>query len=280
MITKTRITMKMNKFFKLEDCPMQRSTEIRAPKASKQHLSIPHLVQYDVAVGILNNKMYKVDGHTRSFLWQMGHLPILQEDLDVAVWHVETLDELLYIYKTYDNKYAAETSNDIISGLFRLNDIKQSKSWKTPFSLTASLKLAHSIMHPNQSRTMESAIIDLQIPIQIINDSNIGSGRPGAGLLAAMYILVDRDGKSAIEFFKKLLSNDGKKENKRMDSIQALIETLNYLKTQKLHTEVSKNTICRYTLFAYESHLSGKMYSTNSIIKDYKTKLQLADYKD
>ena len=112
----TRIVMDVDDFIKIQDNPIQRDTVRHAKKASKFHLKKYHDSHRVVAIGrLIGSKIqWKVDGHTRAYLWAM-----IGEDgltapktVFVDVYHVKDEKEVVELYRCFDNRNAVETNID------------------------------------------------------------------------------------------------------------------------------------------------------------------------
>lgn len=105
--------------------PRQRDTERHAKakhfieaKASNKRIVKEHLAH--VTAAIYRGRWYKVDGHTRTFLWENGSLKLPDDHtLRVTVFECRTRDELNKLYTMFDNPSAAERSYEQVYGAMR-----------------------------------------------------------------------------------------------------------------------------------------------------------------
>jgi len=113
----TKIEMDTDTFIKIQDNPIQRDTVNHAKKAVKRHLKEYTEPQRVVAIAQLtgSKKRWKVDGHTRSLLWDSGKLKA-PTTVYVTVYHISNEEELIELYSHFDNKDAAETRQDQLTG--------------------------------------------------------------------------------------------------------------------------------------------------------------------
>ena len=65
------IEMSIEEWIKVKDCPTQRNTEIHAKSARKKNLKESSITHSQVSAAQVKTKgnMYKLDGHTRAYLW-------------------------------------------------------------------------------------------------------------------------------------------------------------------------------------------------------------------
>ena len=116
-------TLSIQDWIDMTDCPIQRDTRRHARYAKKYHLansSITHRFVSAVKLSTMN-MMFKLDGHTRAYLWDSGDLDPSFDDVIVTVYQVDTFDEMKELYTHFDNARAAETSKDKLTGIFKLH---------------------------------------------------------------------------------------------------------------------------------------------------------------
>jgi len=116
----TRIEMEVDEFIKIQDNPIQRDTVTHAKKAIKNHLNKYHDSHIVVAIGRMVGRktQWKIDGHTRAYLWLKvgtGSLKAPKTVL-VDVYHVKDEQEVIEVYRCFDNKNAVESNADQITG--------------------------------------------------------------------------------------------------------------------------------------------------------------------
>lgn len=117
------IQMTVKEFIKIQDNPLQRDTITHAKKAKKFHLNEHHESHSKVAVAKLGKLFYKLDGHTRAYLWDKQEL-LAPDHLSVDVYPVKSIEEVVDLYKTFDNTKAAESNSDKIIGALNYLGIK------------------------------------------------------------------------------------------------------------------------------------------------------------
>jgi hypothetical protein len=71
-----------------------------------------------VTAAELDGVLHKVNGHTRTWLWQAGRLP-LPDTLLVVVYRVADVEELLRLYEVFDTASAAHSTADKVFGAYR-----------------------------------------------------------------------------------------------------------------------------------------------------------------
>jgi len=118
--------MSVKNFIKIMDNPLQRDTPSHAAKAKKLHLKSYHPSHAKVSIAKNGSQLWKLDGHTRAFLWQSGEL-LAPDMLSADTYPVKDKAEAIELYKHFDNQNAVETVSDKISGVVKLMGIKNTK---------------------------------------------------------------------------------------------------------------------------------------------------------
>jgi len=109
------IDMSVSDFIKIPSNPIQRNVELHGKKASKFHLSSRAVTHAKVSIAVCKNKRWKLDGHTRSYLWSHSTLEA-PKMLSVDIYFVKGIDDAIELYSHFDNSKAAETIPDRLSG--------------------------------------------------------------------------------------------------------------------------------------------------------------------
>lgn len=123
------------------DNPIQRDTQRHAERAKRAHLRHPSPVHRFVSAARLpDGKLVKLDGHTRSLLWQTGELAA-PPFVCVTAHDVEDLQEAAELYKTFDASSAAENASDKLSGAYRSAGFTPRSALLTSGGITSALKL-------------------------------------------------------------------------------------------------------------------------------------------
>ena len=122
----TNETMSIEDWIKVQDNPIQRDTASHARKAAKHNLRESSPTHSVVSAAKVNceGALYKLDGHTRSYLWDEGILVPDFDSVSVTLYHVDTVAEAEKLYLEFDNCYATETAKDHLTGLFRVYNFR------------------------------------------------------------------------------------------------------------------------------------------------------------
>ena len=120
--------MTPEEWFTVPDCPIQRDTQRHSEKALRTHLNKESSAQWSVQMATLpDGKCYKLDGHSRSLLWEEGKLSA-PDIIKVLVHPCRSVEKVLELYTHIDNKKAVEDSPDMVFGAYRLHNISPKSS--------------------------------------------------------------------------------------------------------------------------------------------------------
>ena len=274
MITLTQETMSVSDWINVKDCPIQRNTELHAKKSLKKHLKQSSETHKRVSAARLPNKdIYKLDGHTRSYLWAEGKLIPPIEDLTVDVYLVEKIEEVIDLYKQFDSPHATESTVDRLNGAYRLNNFFPESELIKKGPITSSIKI---IIHNNHSHSIDiykevSQFIPALKPIDSEGFSKKGFTAP---VLAALVITFMRDGEPSLEFWRKYSKDQGEKTGKGKDGVQALKEMLlDYRVKGKNSQSMFGREILGKTISCYINYKNNRLYTSNTVkttnIEDY-----------
>lgn len=253
---KNKITMKMMspiEWSRVANNPAQRDTVSHAAKAIKNHLAIAidthRLVQ---AANVEGVGLVKLDGHTRSYLWDLKKLSP-PELIACVIYDVGSISDAIALYKTIDQSGALETAKDKLSGAFYLCGIQPKSGAITQSGLTSALTLiaGKNIDIYEYSKKFKNQII-------AIDNENFGKGKFVSGLLAAVIIGYIQRGPSCLEYFRNYNLGLGKKSGNIRDNVEALTE---YIKDSRIKKKIggaqNHADIAATALNGMERHLAG-----------------------
>ena len=122
-------TMSVDDWLQVRDHPRHRDTAAHAMAAhwqsAKAASGVARTKLAQVTAALYDNTLYKVEGHTRAYLWQKGELRP-PEMIHATIFKVHSLDELNEVYGLHDVQSAARTTTDVIFGAYRENKLKLS----------------------------------------------------------------------------------------------------------------------------------------------------------
>ena len=213
-------TMLPEEWFTVPDCPIQRDTKRHADKASKSHLKQQSSAQWIVHMATLpDGRCFKVDGHTRSLLWEEGRLPI-PEFLHVMVHPCQSLPEVLHLYTHFDGQGQTEDAPDKFFGAFRFHEISPQSSLIRKCRLSMVMR---ALPYPGNN-TYDAVGHWKQEIIAFDNTLPVPGTHFPSGVLAGALATFRRHPKAAIAFWTNYQNDKGLKSGKERDGVQALRE--------------------------------------------------------
>lgn len=240
----TQEKMSVDTWIKISDNPQQRDTVLHARRALKNHLSEYCETHSRVAAAKLpSGLMYKLDGHTRSHLWDIEMLerPI---DLLCDVYHVADKKEAINLYEKFDNAMAVETAGDKVSGAFRLYGITAKSNVFKCGGTTTSLKTIYCNKTSGFSKIdIKKCVEPFVKTLKIIDSGDLAHKNFPAPVFSALLLCVQRDGAAALSFWCAYDKGEGKKTPKSMDAVFCLTEKIRTLREQGEFTRGSNRAV-------------------------------------
>jgi len=223
------MVMSCDRFIAVKDNPRQRDTIAHAKTAMKKHLRQESPLHLRVAVATTGSEMWKLDGHTRAYLWETGKLQKPQH-VNVDVYYVADRKEAEMLYKGFDNRDSVETTRDVIFGDLRSLGIKFTSSLLTQNQFKSVMKL----IQPCKTLSEYDSISLLKNELLEMDSWGLSKKNMPAGIVA--YFLLDlivkrNDQEKLKEFAIKYNEDAGIKTGKYFDGVYALTE---HIKRRKM----------------------------------------------
>ncbi|AGH81599.1 hypothetical protein PCNPT3_08305 [Psychromonas sp. CNPT3] len=241
------IILPTEKFLPIPDNPVQRDTVARALKANKGkgHLRHPHPAHTVVSIALLIDETIdtlaltaeevlnmvlddmfekmKLDGHTRSYLWDNDMLDA-PPNLICSVYFVDDIEQAKDFYRAYDSNKAVETGKDKLFSSLRdaFGYAPTSKLWKK-----TGVKVAIEVAFNNNNSMPDEKLYNFHKTDQyachtlktIDKSTKLNLKAFTASVMAAMFLTVLRDGAQALEFWEKYSNAEGEFSKGKMDAI-------------------------------------------------------------
>jgi len=247
MLEKTGVSsrkMTISQFINVESRPRQRNTEIHARKAALAHLSRTSPTQMQVSVAQLpGGRLVKLDGHTRSYLWNTGELKPFSNLLDVTVYAVKNMAEVMELYEHFDAASQSKTCADQISGKLRELNWDPSTTffqnckfnqvlftaWDTIYNHGKKAKwLKGDMLKEERYRLIEEFLPELKRIDGHLNVSYSSRGKINTGVVAAMIVTLRAVMRKKVgspelyvEFWDNYLKGNGIKAGREKNAVQA-----------------------------------------------------------
>jgi hypothetical protein len=255
-------TMTHEEWFTVPDCPIQRDTKRHADKASKSHLKEQSSAQLIVHMATLpDGRCFKIDGHTRSLLWEDGRLPV-PELLHVMVHPCQSLQEVLHLYTHFDGQGQAEDAPDKVYGAFRFHKISPNSSLIKKCRLAMVMR---ALPYPGNN-TYDAVSCWKKEIIAFDNTGPVPGTHFPSGVLAGALATFRRHPKAAIAFWTNYQNDQGVKSGKERDGVQALREFVQRRRKTTGRDCASNiyDLACR-VISTFESWRSKRYYKSNHI---------------
>lgn len=235
------LKMSVDDWIKTPNHPRQRDT-VRHARAS--HWREAKLAEgaleahlHHVTGAVLDGQLYKVDGHTRAYLWEIGELKRPQEVI-VTAYRVQSKQELLDLYKAVDVFSAAETLRDRVAGAFREHGFTPKSILFSRSLLTDALHIAlRGVPRGKRSKLLREFDVYKAVGVFMPEIVMLDQFEPDvhvfrSGVTAAALIMLCLDRKSA-GFFQKLAEKSGEKIEGKMDPVESVLSLISEFKLQK-----------------------------------------------
>ena len=113
------ITIPPETWINMPDNPKQRNTEAHAKRVLKGSLKVPKgMHSYVEAAQLPDVSYFKVDGHTRAYIWRNGIHPTPTQ-IKMRVYQVRDAKSACNLYNYFDNIDSSKTAIDKLSGALR-----------------------------------------------------------------------------------------------------------------------------------------------------------------
>lgn len=277
--------MNIKDWISIDDNPVQRDTQIHAKKALKKHLKITAVSHRTVAGAIdATGKQWKLDGHTRSYLWETGELKPDFDTVYVTWFHVQNVDQVIKLYREFDNVNAVETSRESMTGIYKYFDIPNTGLAARINAATALQQIysgsgtesrnGNSFSSKIRERIYEDGrpfvepfveefkiMASLRRPTQ----SRFNSGNAAALILT---LAADRANnyKTALNFWEQYVNDEGFMYKGKLNGVAMLSRVMNITTSKGLSK--LRQTSLGMSLACYERYVAEEMTSKRPRAKD------------
>lgn len=236
------VEMRFEEWAALPVHPRQRNTERHARArhwtAAKAADGAVAAVLNHVVAADLDGKLYKVDGHTRTYLWEAGQLPV-PETVTVDVYRVRDEAELLRIYNAFDAPTAAERPTDMVWGAYRQHGIEISSGRLRGGLIMPALAIAllgnryrPATKNPNLRIDPYEAVGLFRHELQILDELCVDRGVFASGVLATALLCLAVHPQER-EFWSRLSRREGAKQDGKVDPVEAVLQEIDGMRVAK-----------------------------------------------
>lgn len=251
------IEMSVSDWDDVPDNPRQRDTETRAENANRKHLSSYFKTHDYVFAATMSGEIrWKLDGHTRSYLWKAGRLdPPPSGKVQVMLIEVSDKQEAMDIYDALDSGRAVKSMSDRVFGSTREHKFRLKSPLLRRCKFGTQLQLADTGKcngdPPSLTKNWKNELL-------AIDSLDLPKKHPT--LISSMLLSVRRDGLAhAGEFWKAVYQDRGTKDQRGSDGIEALCRHMD-VRVAQGRTAGYENVedILAVAWYAYEVWNDGK----------------------
>lgn len=264
------IEMSVADWIAVPDNPRQRDTEMHARRAT--YLDVFEPIHGEVQMVILpDGTRYKLDGHTRAYKWL--HNPAGAPDkVRVSVWRCKDLKSITALYTRIDNKKAAESSQDQLTGAAREYGLDFDAPMLKSGRYGSALKRLYlftfghsSVRSHTDDEFVYEAVRRFRAPLILLDSVDPTAGAFPAGIVMASLASLRRFGDRALPFWARYSAGDGQKMSGSMDAVQTLIEIVLREKSKKaISTGTQQDTLFRKGVTVFQGWQRGQQYTAGS----------------
>ena len=257
--------MAVTDWINIPDCPIQRDTEKHAKRARSAHLKKPSPAHQRVAMARMDDGFVcKLDGHTRSLLWQEGSLQPVNGKVYVDVYDCKSKCEIAELYKTFDNPSATETAKDRVYGAYRLHGFTPQSNLIKSGGITSAIKICTNTKI--NAENIYDSITPFIKPLELIDKEMFSLYQFPAGLLAAMMTTTYIYKEQALMFWRRYYNDQGLKHNNKKDGVQALVEAaiiyhgpVGQSSNWRVRIELCSVGLAAFMAFAENQYIEGRI---------------------
>lgn len=252
-------------WYEVSDCPIQRDTERHAKMAVKKHLKEAASTHANVnAAELPDGTLYKLDGHTRAYLWQRGELEKPSNQLVMMVYRAESINDVKELYKQFDNASATESSKDKLSGIYRDMGLTPQSNTLEHGGVITALKIIHAYNKDTVGRQfdMYSELPKWIDELVALDGLNSETGKMTTPCIAAFFITYKLYGRDSMTFWHNYINDLGVKQGGARDGVQALTELIETRKAAKQNQgQANHREILAKAISCFEKFVAGSNYT-------------------
>ena len=264
------------KFFTTPPSPNQRNTIERAKRANGKygHLQEPSPTHAIVDVARVGAKYFKLNGHTRSYLWAKGLLAVPSKKLTVNIIECKNKEHVCEIYDQYDSVISSKNTQDIIFGMLSKHGFTaKSDALKKP-KVSSFFKFAFPT---HERRHLEERLVILLPYLKQIDQRNWPKKNLSGPEFCAMLASLILYGSECFAFWSDYIEGNDYIAKGEQSAVTAFRSKFVSLKSIGMTTGTEGvKEVVKYAIPAVRHHMSGKKLKAGTAIK----KLNERQYKE
>lgn len=270
-VSHTYTTMTPQEWANIPDNPRQRNTERHLARASHLLNSSPTHAHVIMAFCPSTNQFWKLDGHTRSLLWNKTP-DLAPSQLFVTVYNVSNIEEAAHLYTHFDNSKAVETPADKVSGAYHALGWQPTSSLLTIGYISHSLALTEGacrgqsyeirIKQDEESSSIYTIVANWLPELKAIDTVNPSYKNFNSQILCAALLSIRRRGPDkALPFWEAYIQDQGLKLENEMDGIEALARMFQTYRTARNKPSRHNSSLAQRAISCFEAWLFKRTYS-------------------
>ena len=237
------VEMSVEAWIGLADHPRRRDSERHARKPEWNVLSrtargpVLEMLRWVVA-GQVGDEVWKVDGHTRSYLWANGSLA-KPKSVFCKVFRCESLEALHDLYATFDHPAAEETLFDRVSGAYHQHGLTLRSERLKPGMIGDALSIAWRGVARTSDAGAEEDEMDIYNVVgafapelSLLDSVNPQNDTFQTGIVAAALLSLALE-PGLIGYFDQLSKRQGSKRLGLLDPVEALLHMVAAVKGRR-----------------------------------------------
>lgn len=267
------LRMTVDEWIAVRDNPRQRDTEGRASRARHLRVLAPDHSHVSMAV-VKGAGKFKLDGHTRAFLWKSGKLERPRGGVEVSVYHVGSPEEAAELYTHFDNKQATKSATDDVHGAFHAMGYEPKSGLVRTGRLTSGLRGAFAVAYGKNAKggtynhSIFDVINDFAAEILALDDLGCSQGSLTGGEQAAFLLSFRKHADRVLPFWHAYMGNGGTMANGEMDGVVAFRRLIEQRKAAKtLAGGDNQYDVTARGLACVERWLKNETYSVRAGVK-------------
>lgn len=268
------------------DNPRQRDVKERLAKGRATHLFKFDEAHRRVTVGVIlgNGGTYKVDGHTRAYVWKNGLSNYVPDTVFVDVYECKDISAVKDLYDKFDNELTGDTGPDRVTGAAKECDIAfDSPMMRGGEISTAVRSLWHFLEKTRPKRIEKSAVITNAMKrfareLQLLDACGPTKKRFPVCVVMAAIMTIRGDQDAAIQFWKNYADGLSEKVGGQRDAIAVFEDRLPGILKSGNGTK-ERDAMCEaiaairaYSLGRGYTIRSGYKSATSKELREYATK--------
>lgn len=255
----------------VQDNPIQRNTAEHAKKAIRGHLRTASPTHALVAAALLpDGTLVKLDGHTRSALWQDGRLEA-PASLQVVVHSVPSMAGAMEFYKQFDNPGATENAGDRLSGAFRLHGLVAKNRLLTQGGITSALNII------DQARPVYEMVGEWKDELALLDEVDASPTAMPSTLICAALLTLRKHGTKALDFWRLYAAGGGTRIDGKscgVDELTRIVADLRARKQLATGGANSRQSQAGRAISCCDAWLQGRNYTVGAKTTDLKGYLE------